>query len=294
MNHKITENALSASIMNLIYKKNIKAETIVEKKDSYTFTLLNRDNCNDTENSLLDFLFNTIGNGTTFTSNELKSYASSTRTCQKFMSSYTKWKNKVIKDGQNQEFFENKKNYIWLPFLLLFFSMFLQFYIANNNVELPLAFISIVFAIIFLIYCLTCTKKTKKGIEHYAKWKAFKNFLNDFGNFSVKELPEIILWERYLVYATVFGLAQKVEKSMNVKIKEFENVDNMDFYMYNNLYNLHIASMITSSMHSAISSSQTAINRINASSSMSSGSGFGGGFSGGGGFGGGGRSGGGF
>lgn len=294
MNHKITENALSASIMNLIYKKNIKAEAIAEKKDSYTFTLLNRDNCNETENSLLDFLFNTIGNGTTFTTIELKKYASSTRTCQKFMSSYTNWKNKVIKDGRNQEFFENKKNYIWLPFLLLFFSMFLQFYITNNNVELPLAFASIVFAIIFLIYCLTCTKKTKKGIEHYAKWKAFKNFLNDFGNFSVKELPEIILWERYLVYATVFGLADKVEKAMNVKIKEFENVDSMDFYMYNNLYNLHIASMITSSMHSAISSSQTAINRANASSNMSSGGGFGGGFSGGGGFGGGGRSGGGF
>ena len=287
MNHKITENALSASIMNLIYKKNIKVEAIADKKDSYTFTLLNRDNLNETENSLVDFLFTTVGDGTTFTTEKLKSYASSTVTCQRFMSSYTNWKNKVIKDGQNQEFFENRKNYIWLPFLLLFYSIILQYYISSNNIELPIAFFGVIFAILFLVYSLTCTKKTKKGVEHYSKWKALKNFLNDFGNFSVKELPEIILWERYLVYATVFGLADKVEKAMNVKIKEFENVDSMDFYMYNNLYNIHMASIISSSMHSAINSSQVTINRITASSSSGS-NGFGGGFSGGGGFGGGG------
>ena len=32
------------------------------------------------------------------------------------------------------------------------------------------------------------------------KWTAFKKFLNDFGSFDVKELPEIKLWERYLVF----------------------------------------------------------------------------------------------
>ena len=47
MNSNITPNAMSASIMNLIYKKNIKAEKILEEKDGYKFTLLNRDNLND-------------------------------------------------------------------------------------------------------------------------------------------------------------------------------------------------------------------------------------------------------
>src|SRR5699024_2591178 len=125
-------------------------------------------------------------------------------------------------------------------------------------------------------------------------WQAFKRFLNDFGNFSIKELPEIVLWERYLVYATVFGLAQKVEKVMNVKITEFSNVSDIDYFTLNYITNIHIANLITSSMHSAINTSQMTINRMNAGSSMSSGGGFGGGFSSGGGFGGGGRSGGGF
>ena len=294
MNHSVTENALSASVMNLIYKKNIKAEAIADKKDSYKFTILSRDNLNDTENSLVDFLFTTVGDSNTFTTMDLKKYASNMATCRGFMSSYTNWKNKVTKDGQTQNFFEKKRNYVWIPFVLLIYSIILLIFISSNNIELFIGILTIFFAIIFMIYAIACTKKTKKGVEHYAKWKAFKNFLNDFGNFSIKELPEIALWERYLVYATVFGLADKVEKAMNVKITEFGNIDSADYIMFTHIHNMHMASIISSSMHSAINSSQVSINRANASSSMSSGGGFGGGFSSGGGFGGGGRSGGGF
>ena len=142
-------------------------------------------------------------------------------------------------------------------------------------------------AIIFLIYVLSFTKKTVKGANHYKRWKAFKNFLNDFGNFEVKELPEVILWERYLVYAIIFGLASKVQKEMNVKIKEIESMPNMsstisfsDIYLANIISN-NISSAINSAVSSAISSSL-------AKAAAASGSGTGGGFSSGGGFGGGG------
>lgn len=295
MNHTITENALSASIMNLVYKKNIKVEAVPEVKDEYKFTLVTRNKLSDTENALVDFLFNNIAKGTaSFTTTALKKYASSTKTCQTFMNSYTNWKNMALKDGEAEEFFEKKKNYVIIPFVLLVYSIILITFITHNNIEFIPGFITVLFAIVFMIYAISFSKKTKKGVEHYARWQAFKRFLNDFGNFSVKELPEIVLWERYLVYATVFGLAQKVEKVMNVKITEFSNVSDIDYFTLNYITNIHIANLITSSMHSAINTSQMTINRINAGSSMSSGGGFGGGFSSGGGFGGGGRSGGGF
>ena len=293
MHKNITENALSASIMNLIYKKNIKLEKIEQVKDGYIFTLLNRDNLNETENSLVDFLFTKVGNGSTFTTTALKKYASSTKTCQTFMNTYSNWKMMVIKDGEAQGFFESKKKYVVIPIILLIYSILLTSFIGHYNIDLTAGIISLLFAIFFLIYVLSFSKKTQKGIEHYARWQAFKNFLNDFGNFSVKELPEIVLWERYLVYATVFGLADKVEKAMNVKINEIGTSD-IDYFTLNYITNIHIANLITSSMHQAINSSQVAINQMNATSSMSSGGGFGGGFSSGGGFGGGGRSGGGF
>ena len=293
MHRNITENALSASIMNLIYKKNIKVEPIENSKKDYLFTLQNKDNLNDTELALVDFLFTTIGKDNTFTTTALKKYASSTKTCNTFMSTYTNWKNMVIKDGESQEFFEKQKKYVFVPFIFLVYAIILMTFIIYNNIEFIPGIITVVLAIIFLIYTLSFTKKTPKGMEHYAKWQAFKRFLSDFGNFSIKELPEIILWERYLVYATIFGLADKVEKVMNVRIKEISNVD-IDYLTLNYITNIHIANLITSSMHSAINSSQVTINRMNATSSMSSGGGFGGGFSSGGGFGGGGRSGGGF
>ena len=287
MNHNITENALSASIMNLIYKKNINVENLGNKKNDYKFILNNKDNLNATEIALVDFLFNTIGNSQEFTTKELKAYASSPKTCQTFMATYTRWKNMVINDGKKEKFFEEKSNFIIWPFILLLYAIILVIFISSNNIELILGTITIGFTIAFLIYCLAFTKKTEKGIEHFTKWQAFKNFLNDFGNFSIKELPEVVLWERYLVYATVFGLADKVEKVMNVKIKEFTNINDIDYFTLNYITNIHIANLITSSMHSAINSSQATINRITAGSSHGS-NGFGGGFSGGGGFGGGG------
>ena len=286
MNHRITENALSASIMNLIYKKNIKVEKIEGTKNDYKFTLMSKNKLNETELALTDFLFTTVGTNNIFTTASLKKYASSTKTCQTFMNTYTNWQKKVIADGEKEEFFEKKKTFIWLGFIPLIYSIILLTYISSNNIEMFFGILTIVFGIIFLIYVVGFTKKTRKGIEHYARWKAFKNFLKDFGNFSVKELPEIILWERYLVYATIFGLADKVEKNMNVKINEIEGI-NIDAYTLNYITNYHIANLITSSMHSAITTSQTTINRINASTSSGS-NGFGGGFSGGGGFGGGG------
>ena len=125
-----------------------------------------------------------------------------------------------------------------------------------------------------------------KGREHYLKWKAFKNFLKDFGSFKDKELPEVKLWEKYLVYATVFGLAKEVQKTMRVKLTElgYDATYVHSYWYYNDFY---MGNVISNSISKAHSNSNAAI----AASSSSSGGGYGGGFSGGGGFGGGGGSG---
>jgi uncharacterized membrane protein len=142
-------------------------------------------------------------------------------------------------------------------------------------------------AIAITIYCLIFKKRSVYGNEQYVRLKALKKFLNDFGEFSIKELPEINLWERYMVYATVFGIANKVAKTMNVKIKELETsgtyIDTYNPYYFH----CHLADTINTSVASAVTSAQRTASEL-ASSSSSSGSGFGGGFSSGGGFGGGG------
>lgn len=243
---------------------------------------------------MVDFLFSKVGCNDTFTTKELKKYASSTKTCDTFMNSYTKWKNKVMEDGKKEKFFDNLKGkYVW-GIIMLIIAILIDFVGSFTfHVDFSLLHLLIPLALIFLIYTCFIKRKSKKGIEHYAKWKAFKNFLNDFGSFSTKELPEVILWERYLVYATIFGLAKKVQKDMNVKIKEID-VSNMNNNTYIFINNYNFSSILNDSVNQAYNGAQRAITRESTSSSGGSFGGHGGGFSSGGGFGGGGRSGGGF
>ena len=290
MHRKITPNALSASIMNLIYKKNISVKEL-EKNKNYEFTLIHLDKLNDSEKLLVDFLFDTVGknkvnteNQKTFTLKDLKKYASGTKTCTSFIKSYTAWQANVLEHGKSENFFTDSGVPKIIGLFVLFVAIFLLMYIIHNQIDFIMSYVAIFLSVIFFIYTLVIYKKTKKGSEHFARWKAFRNFLDDFGSFELKELPEIILWERYLVYATIFGLADKVEASMNVHIKEIDmNAEYVPVFTY-----IHISPFIYSSFNDAVSSAynRQAANYANTHSSRSSGGGFGGGFSSGGGCGG--------
>ena len=140
-----------------------------------------------------------------------------------------------------------------------------------------------------IIFVITRKFYTKKGAEDYAKWMAHKRFLEDFSRFNEKELPEVTLWDKYLVYAVVLDCADSLSKEMNIKISTMENSDVT--YVGYNPYMTHysitssVYKNINSGIHTAVSSSRSSI----ATSHSSSGGGFGGGSIGGGGsFGGGG------
>lgn len=300
MKRQITPNALSASIMNLIYKKNISVkeiESTKKKEKVYEFTLENQEKLSGSEVILIGFLFDTVGgeklndkNQKIFTTKDLKSYASGSKTCSKFIKSYTAWKDSVLKEGKNQNFFESSKIPSILGLVILFLAIFLLFFLVHFGVLFIPSYVAIFASVIFFIYSIVVYKKTVKGSEHYARWKAFKNFLDDFGSFELKELPEIILWERYLVYAMIFGLADKVQKSMNVYIEEMDLLQMGDTPMF---FYINFSPILHSSINNAVNSAyhRQSANYANTHSSYSSGGGFGGGFSSGGGFGGGGSSG---
>lgn len=77
-------------------------------------------------------------------------------------------------------------------------------------------------------------KLTPKGINELNKLKAFKAFIKDFGNFADKYPEEIILWDRYLSYAQVFGLTKDIMKtgySKLIKNSSFQidDINNINF-----------------------------------------------------------------
>ena len=155
-----------------------------------------------------------------------------------------------------------------------------------------------VFGYLLLLLIVICvgvwyaipSKRTYEGALAYKKWKALEKFLKDFGSFADKEVPEIALWEKYLVYATLFGCAKEVSKVMDMRFKEY-NTTGIDYYD-SWVTSYYINDLISSSVRTSVVSAQSAKAASESSSSSgswSSGSGGGGGFSSGGGsFGGGG------
>lgn len=285
-NKKITERGFSTSILNMIYKKNIGFGKLSDKE--YKFIKINEDGLDDAEKMIMNIIFEESGDGKETTLSKIKDYASKVKDISSpFLNSFSKWKGKVTNYAVSEGFYENNDIikviagiYSVIGFVLVFFHFFFYLF---NFLTVVLLFVNT----IFLIYVIIFTKRTVKGSEHYAKWKAFKKFLVDFGRFSEKELPEIVLWERYLVYASIFGIADKVGKTMKLKFNEINTQVNdtrlfTDYMMWS-----HLSRCVNTTINNSVSVAHTNVARAVSSTNSSSG-GFGGGFSSGGGFGGGG------
>lgn len=293
MEHKVSEDGFSASILNIIYKKALQVKELPDSKKDYLLigdeTKLN--DLTEAELKIYDMLIKTIGNGKSVTCKEIRKYGNTESKARKLLSSYNKWKSSVLMNAKKLEIYYDGAKYKFVPILICLLSIAITLLNINFETGFVLGNMAVGFGIVGCIYVSAATKKTKKGIEEYAKWKAFKKFLKDFGRFNEKELPEIALWEKYLVYATVLGCAKEVEKAMKVKldnmnISEYDNTSDVfiNYYYMNRLIDINIASSVSNAMHQAVSSSRSSIAQSNASSS----GGFGGGGSFGGGSGGGG------
>lgn len=278
---QITTNSLSATILNLIYKKIINFTKI--DKDYKLELVGNEESLSKEEKSALKFVFE--DKKETLLSDVKRKGKKDYNTV---INNYNSWRSDALQNANQYNFFENNKTNKFrltiLGLIILFINIFIFMSLYPQSI---LNVILLITTIIFIIYTLVSTKKTKEGIEEYSKWIALKRFLNDFGRFEEKDLPQIVLWEKYLVYATVFGIAEKLSKEMQIKIN---NNSYYDSYPHYHNYSFTDVVIFNNIMNTSISSSyNNACSARAAASSNSSGSGFGGGFSSGGGsFGGGG------
>ena len=133
-------------------------------------------------------------------------------------------------------------------------------------------------SIVMFINGILCSKikkrinvLTQKGINEKEKWKGLKKYMEDFSLLNEKEIPAIEVWEEYLVYATAFGIAQKVLKQLKEIYPNIEELDTIGTSCIYFMYHTNFSTTFSSSINSAISTS------------YSSATGGGGGFSGGGG-----------
>ncbi len=284
MNKKITPNELSASILNLVNKKVINAQKIDGKKEDYLFVKNNiTEDLTNAENKVLLLLFE--GKDSVKLS-DFKRRARASYTL--FISDYDDWKLQATALSEAEVFYEKNNNKYWgIVYSIL--GCFLGIQFVRTHLNFLFNFIILTFSIISFIYFLTITKRTKKGNDDYHKWMGLKRFLKDFSTFNEKTLPEISLWEKYLVYAIPLGCAKKLSKDMEIKVEEF-NYTSTNVDMFDIAYMMHLNNIINRTVISSVQAAYNEKARVEAANSRSSsGGGFGGGFSSGGGsFGGGG------
>ena len=119
---------------------------------------------------------------------------------------------------------------------------------------------------------------TQFGEDEYSKWRGLYNFLNSETLMNERTIIELPLWEQYLVYATAFGISEKVIAALKIRCPDM----NMSPMLSNPYYS-------SRNFHYSCRSFRTATHHA---SHIARSGGYGG-FSGHGGYGGGGRGGGG-
>lgn len=300
MNKSINNLSFNAGILDLIRKKAITIEEVtIDKKGLFKnkqqkdYKLsrnmnFNLDTLSTSEKKLFNLLIGTVGNGDYVILGDMKEFSKDYDNAKRLISGYDSWRYACESEAETEEFYENtkKEKTNCILYSLIFIPITFLALLCGSNMGRVL--LMDLFGILAIIYFSSATKRTKKGNEQYHKWKGLKNFIADFGRLDEKDLPEIKLWERYLVYATMFGLAVKVQNAMKMNLERMNYSDNIDFtYLY--FDNYYFSNLMTNAVNSSFSSARGTISTHElASSSDSSSGGYGGGSSfGGGGFGGG-------
>ena len=120
---------------------------------------------------------------------------------------------------------------------------------------------------------------TDTGIKELKEVFGLRKFLNDFSLISEREIEEIAIWDMYMIYASLFGIAKKVldrlKKLYPENIVKFEQYDNNI-----NICNTYYASIWTNSVAQQMSRNARQIRRTagyGGSVSLGGGGGFSGG-----------------
>ena len=289
---KILPNILgrivSATLLDLNLKRYIDFKIEKEKKkEKITIEILN-ENSSDLpkdEKIIFDFLKDACEGNNQITVKEFKKYIIKVPP-----SKIQGFKNNVdlrtkeelislgIHDKEQEKIYNKYASSTSLFITILFFTIFITAIMISevNTIVIGASAIVIISTIISMILVGKAKKKvniyTQKGVDEREKWKGLIKYMEDFSMLDEKEVPDIVLWEHFLVYATAFGIAEKVLKQLKVVYPDLEQNLDVNTYTY-----MHIM------LHTNFSSSFSNVISTSMSSAYSSATGGGGGFSGGGG-----------
>jgi len=285
---------VTATLLDLVNRKVIDLERVVVVKDGFfkdsekvTYKLTLHDDrleeLLDYERQICKFLFHQMADGNELVLSELKEIAKTHRAS--FAKGFQTWKKKVEKEGEKRGYLDSKADRMafvasaWAFVAIVaagasaIFSGFWWF------------FLGIPVGLVLIFVARAVKRRSVEAAELHAQYEALQRYLKDFGRLDEKPPDAVALWEHFLIYAVVFGIADQVTKAMTVKIPDVVNdpAFRTPYLLWWGMPGDAAGLSAFSEIHESFSQAVSV-----ATSSSSSGSGGGGGFSGGGGGGGGG------
>lgn len=300
---EIDDNDLTATLLDLIRRKYLILEnpssTVNDDNPDYIIKLNKESSLGDLtkhEKHLIKWFIEDIGNGSEVHSQDLSDYCDEYNNAVKYQNNNTRWVNLVKEEAKKYDFFDKsvknaKAKYSGLGVIgvLLIIGLLVLKAVSALDICGFLATSLVFIVLAYYVYVNSFDRRSKKGNEDFVRWRAFKKFLEEFSSFEDYPVPSLIIWEHYLVYATSFGIADKVTSQLKLKFKlnEINDLDTTFILYYGLRYNYMVGFHRSIYRSRAIAASTIA--RYNASK-VGGGRSSGGGFSGGSSFGGGGGS----
>lgn len=178
--------------------------------------------------------------------------------------------------------------FIGIPLAMFFGTKISLFY-------LPVG--AIISGLLLLFFSPLKARLSEAGERDYRTWVGLKKFLLEFSRMTEYGVPQLELWDEYLVYATVLGVSKEVIAQLKVVFPQINDPQYMGTYFGNSYlfwmlagphgYH-HAMPDFGATMASRFNSISAAANRLSNPPPQGGSGGFGGGGFGGGGFGGGG------
>lgn len=244
-------DGFKATIMDLINRKYFILQTQPSDKEGYgvdgsMFLKVNTEKDTSTlkrfELNVMNFLTQFEEDGV-ISMDAISDDLSNRESAKSFRETYMGWvdniKNQFLNDKELNKFFNRKGDTylkifggVGLGVSVIVFIFALMDSLPTADIALVMSIILGVVAIISLILPEKIAGQwTTYGEEYDAKWNNFKKYIKDFS--LIKEYPpeSIVIWNKYLVYATALGAADAVRKAMELSVPKDE-LQGSDIYMF--------------------------------------------------------------
>ena len=238
-NENYIDESISATMLELVRLQYISIVPDEGKKNA-VITVLKKDEEDELrthQKYVIDMLLMVKPMGTGFTMKEFEKYAKTNY--ERFMHLVEKYKAAILNKSQREGAYRKnnpareKAQKFSIGMIGAGVVVVLLSGIASFLVGAGMTFFGAGLIIGGLIAYL-CMRKAKApltllGQKEYNKLKGLAKYMQEFSLMEEHEIPELVLWEDYMIFATAMGIADKVAEQLEIAYPEFKQLSASGF-----------------------------------------------------------------